>query len=72
MQVHVEDLLLRTNKSLLLSINRITLSYNTFAFAIMIIENIVLARGKICCHLKTEDMLSEYSRILESAEFASL
>lgn len=70
MQVHVEDLLLRTNKSLLLSINRITLSYNTFAFAI--IENIVLARGKICCHLKTEDMLSEYSRILESAKFASL
>lgn len=70
MQVHVEDLLLRTNKSLLLSINRITLSYNTFAFAI--IENIVLARGKICGHLKTEDMLSEYSRILESAEFASL
>lgn len=70
MQVHVEDLLLRTNKSLLLSINGITLSYNTFAFAI--IENIVLARGKICCHLKTEDMLSEYSRILESAEFASL
>lgn len=70
MQVHVEDLLLRTNKSLLLSINRITLSYNTFVFAI--IENIVLARGKICCHLKTEDMLSEYSRILESAEFASL
>lgn len=68
MQVHVEDLLLRTNKSLLLSINRITLSYNTFA----IIENIVLARGKICCHLKTEDMLLEYSRILESAEFASL
>lgn len=70
MQVHVEDLLLRTNKILLLSINRITLSYNTFAFAI--IENIVLARGKICLHLKTEDMLSEYSRILESAEFASL
>lgn len=70
MQVHVEDLLLRTNKSLLLSINRITLIYNTFAFAI--IENIVLARGKICRHLKTEDMLSEYSRILESAEFASL
>lgn len=70
MQVHVEDLLLRTNKSLLLSINRITLSYNTFAFAI--IEIIVLARGKICCHLKTEDMLSEYSRILESAEFAGL
>lgn len=70
MQVHVEDLLLRTNKSLLLSINRITLSYNTFAIAI--IENIVLARGKICRHLKTEDMLSEYSRILESAEFASL
>lgn len=62
MQVHVEDLLL--------SINRITLSYNTFAFAI--IENIVLAIGKICRHLKTEDMLSEYSRILESAEFASL
>lgn len=41
MQVHVEDLLLGTNRSLLLSINRFTSSYNSFAFTI--IEDMVLA-----------------------------
>lgn len=42
MQVHVEDLLLGTNRSLLLSINGFT-SSSTNSFAFTIIEDMVLA-----------------------------
>lgn len=53
MQVHVEDLLLETNRSLLLSINRFTSSYHNRRYGFSY-------RQKLCRHLKIENMHSEY------------